>query len=113
MECSKRAVVFIPNGSENPGGSFLGFQKITPNGTYAIYCVDGLKIEEFPRGWLVTVNEFGQEVDKNRQAIAAQPGGQGISFGFNPFFGLFNMDSPILWILLLVAGFFVIKNVVD
>lgn len=45
--------------------------------------------------------------------LPAQPGGQGVSFGFNPFFGLFDVDSPILWILLILAGALVIKKITD
>lgn len=47
------------------------------------------------------------------QALPAVPGGQGISFGFNPFFGVINLDSPILWILLAVAGVLIFKKVIE
>lgn len=40
----------------------------------------------------------------------ASPGGKGVSFGFNPFFGLFNIDNPMLWILLILAGIIIIKK---
>lgn len=44
------------------------------------------------------------------KALPAQPGGQGISFGFNPFFGLFDVGNPMLWILLGIAAIVIVKN---
>ena len=46
-------------------------------------------------------------------ALPAKPGGGGISYGFNPFFGLFDINNPILWILLLAAGIIVVKKITD
>jgi len=47
------------------------------------------------------------------KAIPAVPGGQGISYGFNPFFGLFDIDNPMLWILLALAGIIIVKKIND
>ena len=44
------------------------------------------------------------------QALPAVPGGGGISFGFNPFFGLFDIDNPLLWILLAIGVVVLIKK---
>lgn len=46
-------------------------------------------------------------------ALPAVPGGGGISFGFNPLFGLIDVDSPIFWILLIAVGIIVVKKVTD
>jgi hypothetical protein len=46
-------------------------------------------------------------------ALPAKPGGGGISYGFNPFFGLFDIDNPILWILLLAGGIILVKKIID
>lgn len=45
--------------------------------------------------------------------VPAVPGGQGVSFGFNPFFGLFDIDNPTLWILLILVGAVVVKKILD
>ena len=45
--------------------------------------------------------------------LPAKPGGQGISFGVNPFFGLFDLDSPALWLLLLLGGAIVVRKILD
>ena len=49
----------------------------------------------------------------NGKPLPARPGGQGISFGLNPFFGLFDLDNPLLWILLIAAGAVVVKKIAD
>jgi hypothetical protein len=46
-------------------------------------------------------------------ALPAIPGGAGISYGLNKFFGLFDLNSPILWILILIIGGVAIKKAVD
>lgn len=51
--------------------------------------------------------------NKGVRALPAVPGGQGISFGTNPFFGLFDLNSPILWILLAIVGVIAIKKITD
>ena len=47
------------------------------------------------------------------KAIPAVPGGQGISYGFNPFFGLFDINNPILWILLAAVGIIAVKKITE
>jgi hypothetical protein len=44
------------------------------------------------------------------KAIPAVPGGQGISFGFNPFFGLIDISNPMFWILLALGLIILIKK---
>jgi hypothetical protein len=46
-------------------------------------------------------------------ALPAVPGGGGISYGFNPFFGLFDIDNPLLWILLAIGGILIYKKISD
>jgi hypothetical protein len=108
--CQKRALVFqagtgtqtIPPG----GGEFLGFQKITPQGAYVWFCVDGLLKEFYPAGWLAVYDRTGKEIEKNIEAAS----GAGMSLGFNPFFGI---DSPLpfwLWLLILGIGLYTLTK---
>ena len=56
---------------------------------------------------------FEQSGNNGGGALPPAPGGGGISYGFNPFFGLFDIDNPILWILLAIGGVLVYKKITD
>lgn len=45
--------------------------------------------------------------------VPARPGGGGVSFGVNPFFGLFDIDSPLLWLLMAIAAGVIVKKITD
>lgn len=53
---------------------------------------------------------FKQSGNQGGGALPAVPGGGGISFGFNPFFGLFDISNPLLWILLALGVVVLIKK---
>lgn len=109
MSCDLRLRVFVPKNQSPPAGEFLGFEKITPEGAFVIFCVDGIERKFYPQGWLSVIDKNGVEVLKNAQG--ALPSGEGTSFGFNPFFGF---DSPLpfwLWLLVVLGvGYVVLKD---
>ena len=57
---------------------------------------------------------FGYKQSANsgggNKAFPAVPGGGGISFGFNPFFGFFDINNPLLWILFALGIVVLIKK---
>jgi hypothetical protein len=53
---------------------------------------------------------YGYKVGSGSGALPASKGGQGVSFGTNPFFGLFNLDSPWLWILIALGIVIAVKK---
>ena len=63
--------------------------------------------------FVITYGYTPKTVHGGGSALPAVPGGSGISYGFNPYFGLFDIDSPILWFLLIGLGIIVIKKYTD
>jgi len=105
--CEKRIVVLIKSGDPQPNLMLLGIQKITPLGSYVIFCADGISRNNYPDGWLYVYDRTGKKIDENIMALP----GQGVSTGINPF-GLISWDllPSWLWILLIFGLIVWIKD---
>lgn len=81
--------------------SFSGYSSFIPDCAASMY------------SFFVMTYGYKQSGTKGGGALPAVPGGGGISYGFNPFFGLLDIDNPVLWIVLVLAGVLVYKKITE